>query len=267
MHNNDGLKEIIRHEFVHVKQKHTIDILFTEILCIINWYNPFAWLIRHAVRQNLEFIADNNVLQNGFDKKDYQYLLLKVIGVSQFSIAQQFNFSSLKKRIIMMNKIKSARVHLVRFLFVLPLVAVLLLAFIEKHNDIVQSSVLEATVKNGIDTVPGTGSLSQNVKSIDVYNSKATVKLKNGKLEKYNLNNEREMAAFTKNYGALPPPPPPLPLPPVAPVPPVPPVPDLSVPPAAPLPPVPDELSTPPVAPDPPTPSVPPLPPAAIIKN
>jgi BlaR1 peptidase M56 len=132
--NGEDLKEIIRHEFVHVKQKHTIDILFAELLCVINWYNPFAWLIRKAIRQNLEFIADNNVLQSGFDRKQYQYLLLKVMGVSQFSIAPKFNFSSLKKRIAMMNKLKSAKVHGIKFLFALPLAAVLLLAFRDKFG-------------------------------------------------------------------------------------------------------------------------------------
>lgn len=120
LHNEKELNEIIRHEYVHIKQKHTIDIMWSELLCILNWYNPFAWFIRKAIRQNLEFIADSNVIENGMDKKQYQYLLLKVIGVPQFSIANQFNFSSLKKRIAMMNKMKSAKVHLIKFLFVLP---------------------------------------------------------------------------------------------------------------------------------------------------
>jgi beta-lactamase regulating signal transducer with metallopeptidase domain len=128
-HNEAELKEIIRHEFVHVTQRHTVDIIWAEIVCILNWYNPFAWLLRHAVRQNLEFIADNNVLESGIDKRSYQYLLLKVMGLPQFSIAAPFNFSSLKKRIVMMNTLKSAKAHLVKFLFVLPLLAVLLLAF------------------------------------------------------------------------------------------------------------------------------------------
>jgi TonB-dependent SusC/RagA subfamily outer membrane receptor len=145
--NTEELKEIIRHEFVHVKQKHTIDILFAELLCIINWYNPFVWLMRKAIRQNLEFIADNNVLQSGFDRKQYQYLLLKIIGVSQFSITQQFNFSSLKKRIAMMNKLKSAKVHLIKFLFALPLTAILLLAFRDKINRL-EKSTKEPVVKN-----------------------------------------------------------------------------------------------------------------------
>ncbi|HEX2627714.1 MAG TPA: M56 family metallopeptidase [Chitinophagaceae bacterium] len=140
LHSTKELEEIIRHEFVHVKQRHSIDIIWGELLCLFNWYNPFAWLIRASIRQNLEFIADNKVLQHGIDRKQYQYLLLKVMGNHQFSIANQFNFSSLKKRIAMMNKIKSAKVHLLRFLFVLPLLAILLVSFREKisrllHDD------------------------------------------------------------------------------------------------------------------------------------
>jgi bla regulator protein blaR1 len=63
LHSEKELQEIILHEYVHVKQKHTADIILSELICIINWYNPFAWLMRHAIRQNLEFIADNKVLQ------------------------------------------------------------------------------------------------------------------------------------------------------------------------------------------------------------
>lgn len=135
LHSDEELQEIIRHEFVHVKQRHSIDIVWTEILCIINWYNPFAWLIKRSIRQNLEFIADNKVLENGINKKQYQYLLLKVIGNNQFSIAPKFNFSSLKKRIAMMNKMKSAKRQLLRLLFLLPATAILLLAFRNKWKD------------------------------------------------------------------------------------------------------------------------------------
>ena len=129
LHTREELQRIIQHEFVHVKQKHTIDLLVGELLCIVNWYNPFAWAIRYFIRKNLEFIADNNVLENGIDKKEYQYLLLKVVGAPTYRIANNFNFSNLKKRIAMMNKMKSAKLHLTKFLFVLPLLAVVLLAF------------------------------------------------------------------------------------------------------------------------------------------
>jgi beta-lactamase regulating signal transducer with metallopeptidase domain len=137
LHNENELREIIRHEFVHVKQRHSIDIMWAELLCMLNWYNPFVWLLRKTIRQNLEFIADEQVLKSGLDRKQYQYMLLKVIGNNHFSIASQFNFSSLKKRIAMMNKVQTSKRHLLRLLLILPAVAVLLLAFRSqtKNND------------------------------------------------------------------------------------------------------------------------------------
>lgn len=133
-YSNTELQEIIDHEQVHVRQKHTIDVLITELICIINWYNPFAWLIKKAVRENLEFIADDAVIQKGFDKKDYQYLLLKVTGIVPASIASTFTFTSLKNRIRMMNKTKTGRLHLLKFAFVIPLVTLLLFAFRNKQD-------------------------------------------------------------------------------------------------------------------------------------
>ena len=163
-HSEDDLRNIIKHEFIHVKQKHTIDILWSELLCILNWYNPFAWLIRNAIRQNLEFIADSKVLQNGIDKKQYQYLLLKVVGVHQNDIATSFNFTSLKKRIAMMNKMRSAKLHVIKFLFVLPLLAVILLAFRDKvtgktlHSESISRAFILIDQPSddvlGVDTVP-----------------------------------------------------------------------------------------------------------------
>ena len=134
LHTEKEWEEIILHEYVHIRQQHTIDILLAELFCILNWYNPFVWLIRHSIRQNLEFIADSKVLENGFDKKSYQYHLLKVIGEPRYRLANNFNFSSLKKRIVMMNKIRSARLHLIKFLFILPLIAVLLVAFRDRPS-------------------------------------------------------------------------------------------------------------------------------------
>lgn len=69
LHTQTEWEEIILHEYIHIRQRHTVDIIFAEIFCAINWYNPFAWLIRYAIKQNLEFIADNKVLEKGMDKK------------------------------------------------------------------------------------------------------------------------------------------------------------------------------------------------------
>ncbi|HLX93776.1 MAG TPA: M56 family metallopeptidase [Puia sp.] len=133
-HTEREFEEIVLHEFIHVRDRHTVDILLCELICMINWYNPFAWLIRHAIRQNLEFIADNAVLKMGADKVSYQHHLLRVLGSPHYAMATNFNFSSLRKRIVMMNSIKSARIHLLRFVFILPLLSLLLLAFRDKYR-------------------------------------------------------------------------------------------------------------------------------------
>ncbi len=208
LHTEAELQEIIRHEFVHVKQKHSIDILLAELLCIILWFNPVAWFIRKSIRQNLEFIADHKVLEEGLDKKQYQYLLLKVVGNNHYSITPKFNFSSLKNRIIMMNQNQSARMQAIRFLFVLPLVAVLLLAFREvKENRIFSNNKPLVT-----DTIPPPPppALPSVIESMNVLKARNTVviKLKNGKTETYNLNDAKQKAAFEKMYGEIKPPPP-----------------------------------------------------------
>lgn len=226
-HSAEELEEIIKHEWVHVKQKHSIDILLAEILCLVNWYNPFAWLLRKSIRQNLEFIADRKVLSAGMDPKAYQYLLLKVTGNYQFSIASQFNFSSLKKRIAMMNKLKSHRVNLLRFLFILPLAAVVLLSFRKQFGQSpVQMSnpdqrmIMDTTVPD-ITTLNSRGYL---VKVVDTkVDCTVLVKDKNNKeITRVSLNDwKQKHDHYTALYGEIPPPPPPHPSVVIAPVPPV----------------------------------------------
>lgn len=155
LHSEEDLNEIIRHELVHVRQHHTADMLLAELLLIVNWFNPFAWLLRHAVRQNLEFIADRQVLRHGVDRKQYQYLLVKVVGQRNFSVASHLNFSALKTRIAMMNKIKSARIHLVKFAFAVPLAAVLLLAF-RKQSEAAPEPMLDELTEPAIYSNPAT---------------------------------------------------------------------------------------------------------------
>jgi beta-lactamase regulating signal transducer with metallopeptidase domain len=225
LHSPEELQEIILHEFVHVKQKHSLDIILAELLCLFNWYNPFAWLIKRSIRQNLEFIADNKVLENGIGKKQYQYLLLKVIGNDQFSIAQKFNFSSLKKRIAMMNKLKSTRLHLVKFLFILPLLAVILVSFRKQIGGTMTRKQKENTtigVSVVTDSVPAVIEPNDKGYYIDIVgikgNCTVVVKDKDRKEVKRMLLSEWDVKEeyYEGLYGKIPPPPPPLPpLPPV----------------------------------------------------
>ena len=128
-HTSAELSNIIKHESVHAQQQHTIDVVLAEIICILNWYNPFVWLIKYAIKQNLEFIADDAVLNEGADKKSYQYLLLKVTGYAPLNIANSFKMSSLKQRIYMMNKTRTSQKHLLKLFLMLPLFAFIMLAF------------------------------------------------------------------------------------------------------------------------------------------
>lgn len=222
LHDNEELKKIIRHEFVHVRQRHSVDVLWGEILCMLNWYNPFAWLIRRSIRQNLEFIADDQVLGSGVDKKQYQYLLLKVTGGTQFRIASQFNFSSLKKRIVMMNKVRTAKVHVLRFFFVLPLAAVLLLAFrsgMGRNSSDGEPRRGQEPIFSADTTKPvefkDFKKRNPSVQSVSWMSNpyRVVIRLKDGTQETYNLENEAEKEKAVQKYGGLPeaPPPPPAP--------------------------------------------------------
>lgn len=217
LHTTEELEKIIRHEFVHVKQRHSIDIIFSEILCLLNWYNPFAWLLKAAIRQNLEFVADNKVLENGVNKKQYQYLLLKVIGNNQFSIAQKFNFSSLKKRIAMMNKNKSAKMHLLRFLFLLPVLAFILVSFRKEIQGTFTSKTngTPATPAAATDTIPDVTERNSKGYVIKVKDNNGEclliIKDNRGKELKKLLLTEWNADAkkYEAMYGEIPPPPPP----------------------------------------------------------
>ncbi|PSL47577.1 beta-lactamase regulating signal transducer with metallopeptidase domain [Chitinophaga niastensis] len=129
LHQPEELPAILRHEIVHVQQWHSVDVLLGELNNIFYWFNPGAWLMKTAIRENLEFITDRYLLRQGVDKTAYQYNLIKVSGIPYATaIANNFNFSHLKNRIIMMNSKKSSGYQLVRYLILGVLVGGLVLS-------------------------------------------------------------------------------------------------------------------------------------------
>lgn len=123
------LQGILIHEKTHARQGHSWDTLAGEILCIFFWYNPGVWLIRREIRQNLEFLADRGVLDAGYNRKDYQYHLLRLSNQSVATqIINNFNVSQLKKRIMMMNQKKASKMRLVKYVIMLPVTGLLILA-------------------------------------------------------------------------------------------------------------------------------------------
>ncbi|GAA4312762.1 M56 family metallopeptidase [Compostibacter hankyongensis] len=131
LHDPGELEAILRHEGIHVRQWHSLDVLTGELNHVFYWFNPGARLMKQAIRENLEFITDRSILRQGQDAQAYQYSLLQVSRLHQplSPLANHFHFSELKKRISMMNMQRSPRASLFKYLLLLPLVMFVTLAF------------------------------------------------------------------------------------------------------------------------------------------
>ena len=131
----NDLKQILAHEAVHSKHFHTFDLIFIEILKIVLWFNPFVYLYGVAIRENHEYTADNEVLKLGYDKSGYLELLFNQIkGGPKLRIADNFNYSLIKRRFTMMTQFKSGKASGLKILFVVPIAILLLLAFSETKS-------------------------------------------------------------------------------------------------------------------------------------
>ena len=101
---------ILTHENSHIRHRHFIDLLIGRILLIMQWWNPLAWLFVREMKQVHEYQADNDVLDTGYDAKEYQYLLLnRAIGDTGYSLASGFRHSELKNRLKMINRENSGK--------------------------------------------------------------------------------------------------------------------------------------------------------------
>ncbi len=126
----DNPREILIHEQAHIDLRHSWDVMFLGLITLFQWWNPAAWLLGRELRQVHEYEADMAVLNQGVDVKQYQLLLIrKSVGDKLFSMANNFNYQSLKKRIRMMTMNKSSRWNTLRALAVVPVIALALLAF------------------------------------------------------------------------------------------------------------------------------------------
>lgn len=127
-HPHNELSEILTHEGTHARQKHSIDVIISELMCIACWFNPFAWLMKREVRNNLEYMADNRVLEAGHDSKSYQYHLLGLAHQkSTITLSNSFNVLPLKNRITMMNKKRTKEIGRTKYLLFLPLALALMI--------------------------------------------------------------------------------------------------------------------------------------------
>ncbi|MES2653447.1 MAG: M56 family metallopeptidase [Bacteroidota bacterium] len=137
IHSANELDTILAHEQVHVKEWHTLDIILAEISVVFYWFNPGVWLMKRAIKENIEFITDARIVKKGVDKKAYQYSLLGVGNLqASVGLVNNFNLSDLKKRIKMMNAKRSSPKKLIIYALLLPVLLITTLAFTVNKKEI-----------------------------------------------------------------------------------------------------------------------------------
>ena len=162
LHNEHETKQILVHELTHVRQMHSVDVIVGELLTIAFWINPATWLLKKEIRQNLEFLADDKVLESGFDSKSYQYHLLQLTSqIPELKLTNKFNISPLKKRISMMNQRKTSKVGMLKYLLIVPLA----LALVVSSN----AEKLVNSAKNVIDQVTSCPKFKKNQENNAVF--------------------------------------------------------------------------------------------------
>jgi len=130
-----GHQRMLLHEMEHVRQGHTFDVLILEILTIIQWFNPFMWLLRRAIRENHEYLADKAVLKEGIKPHEYQELLLSQCIGGPVLGASHFNYSLIRNRIRMMTRMESTHLSKAKFSLGIILAAVLIVVFACEHKE------------------------------------------------------------------------------------------------------------------------------------
>lgn len=183
LHKERELQTILEHEQIHVKEWHSLDIILAELSVVFYWFNPGVWLMKKAVKENLEFITDEKILKKGVDKKAYQYSLLDVGNlIPAVEIVNNFNLSDLKKRIMMMNVKRSSKLTLSRYLLVLPILLLTTLAFtvskkdIKKHFAPIKQALINVSIieKEEIPTLEKKQAVKKKLTKVAIVNKDTT---------------------------------------------------------------------------------------------
>ena len=135
---------ILLHEQAHIACGHSWDVLWLSFVEVLQWFNPFVWMLSKEIQDIHEYEADLTVLRKGINARDYQLLIIqKVVGSGSYTFANNFNHSSLKKRITMMIKEKSNPWAHLKYLYILPIVAICMIACTQSAKSIMSYEEVE----------------------------------------------------------------------------------------------------------------------------
>lgn len=153
LYRSEAYELMLTHEKIHVKQWHSLDILLTNFLFVLAWWNPFLWAYRKAVVENLEFLTDQLTVATTKDLKTYQYILLKqTVPLDHLRLVHPFYHSFLKKRIMMLNHENNKKNP-----WASVLLAPLLVGFVFAFNTEVVAQIAPPpppTSQKALDTIP-----------------------------------------------------------------------------------------------------------------
>lgn len=166
-----GYDKMVKHELEHVKQGHSLDVIILELLTVFQWFNPFMWMLNRAIRENHEFLADQAVLSDGVSRGEYKSLLLNQFIGGQLVIANNFNYSIIKKRIKMMSKIKSSKIAITKIAFGVLVAAALIVAFACEQKESAENvqtdeQVVKITIQDNKLKIDGTAADVEKLKSM-----------------------------------------------------------------------------------------------------
>lgn len=149
-------QQVFAHEKIHAQQKHSIDLLIAQFIAIFQWFNPLAWRLHKSMKIVHEYIADRKVVEQGYELFDYQSLLLsQLAGIRSVELINNFNLLSIKKRIAMMNKMKSGFWARFKAIVALPVIIAIFFAcsditFGNKTGSESDNTILKSGVQNPV---------------------------------------------------------------------------------------------------------------------
>ncbi|GEC78814.1 M56 family metallopeptidase [Flavobacterium aquatile] len=202
LYSESELQSILLHEKIHSAQKHSFDVLVTNLFSVLFWFNPFMYLYKKAVTQNLEYIADSEAIAQIDDKKSYQMALLKVVSHQNcLPITNHFYQSLIKKRIVMLNKNQSNKRNSWKYAVIIPALVAFVILFQVKV--IAQEKEVEITENRTIYDELISFSVDKNSSDAEMKENAENLKKQSGievKFSKIKRNSNGEITAIKIDY-------------------------------------------------------------------
>lgn len=202
LYSDSELQSILLHEKIHSAQKHSFDVLVTNLFSVLFWFNPFMYLYKKAVTQNLEYIADSEAIAQIDDKKSYQMALLKVVSHQNcLPITNHFYQSLIKKRIVMLNKNQSNKRNSWKYAVIIPALVAFVILFQVKV--IAQEKEVEITENRTIYDELISISVDKNSSDAEMKENAENLKKQSGievKFSRIKRNSKGEITAIKIDY-------------------------------------------------------------------